>query len=117
MRKLILVMVVVIAIAGCGCMDRSDTEIIQTPILTPTPTPTPIPVESGVRTIDITVNYKVETMGIILYEDSYAYRLENTPMTDDEIRVMVGEKVKEVAQDKNVNLDWITYNCSIEVVR
>lgn len=117
MKKLILVMVIMVVIAGCGCIDIFKIEVIQTPTPSPLPTPTPVPINPEVRTVDITVDYKVESLGITLYDDSYTYRLENTTMTDDEIRVKVGEKVREVAQDKNIKPDWVTYECLIEVVR
>ena len=120
-------MVVMVVVMGCGCLDIFKIEVIQTPTPTPSytssptspsvPTITPIPIEPEVRTVDITVNYKVESLGMTLYDDSYAYRLENTTMTDDEIRVKVGEKVREVAQDKNIDPDWVSYECLIEVVR
>ena len=118
-------MVVMVVVMGCGCLDIFRIEVIQTPTPTPSPTPssiptitpTPIPINPEVRTVDITVDYKVKSLGITLHDDSYTYRLENTTMTDDEIRVKVGEKVREVAQDKNINPDWVTYECLIEVVR
>jgi len=119
-KKLFLMIVVIITIAGSGCLDIFDMEIIQTPtpvptpIVTPIPTTIPTPAEPEVRTVDITVDYKVKSLGITLYDDSYTYRLENTTMTDDEIRVEVGKKVEEVAQDKKVDMDWVSYECSIE---
>ena len=126
----ILVMLVVVVVMGCGCLDIFRIEVI-TPTPTPSPTPsytssptspsaptiTPISINPEVRTVDITVDYKVKSLGITLYDDSYTYRLENTTMKDDEIRVKVDKKVREVAQDKNINPDWVTYKCSIEVVR
>ena len=129
MKKVILVMLVMVVVMGCGCLDIFRIEVIQTPTPTPTPsytssptspsvpTITPIPINPEVRTVDITVDYKVKSLGITLYDDSYTYRLENTTMTDDEILVKVDEKVREVAQDKNINPDWVTYECLIEVVR
>ena len=125
MKKLILVMVVMVVVMGSGCLDIFKIEVIQTPTPTPSPTPssiptiipTPIPINPEVRTVDITVDYKVESLGITLYDDSYTYRLENTTMTDDEIRVKVDEKVKKVSQDKSINPDWVTYECLIVLVK
>ena len=124
-KKLFLAMVVLVAIAGCGCIDIFKKEVIQTPTPIPTPistststpSPTPVPINPEVRTVDITVDYEVKSLGITLYDDSYTYRLENTTMTDDEIQVKVGEKVREVAQDKNIDPDRVTYECLIVVVR
>ena len=120
-KKLFLAMVVLVAIAGCGCIDIFKIEVIQTPTPIPTPVlmhiPTPVPINPELRTVDITVDYEVKSLGITLYDDSYTYRLENTTMTDDEIQVKVGEKVREVAQDKNIDPDRVTYECLIVVVR
>ncbi|MCK4526187.1 hypothetical protein KAW18_02350 [candidate division WOR-3 bacterium] len=125
MKKLILAMVIMVVIVGSGCIDIFKIEVIQTPTPIPTPistststpSPTPVPINPEVRTVDITVNYEVKSLGITLYDDSYTYRLENTTMTDDEIQVKVGEKVREVAQDKNIDPDRVTYECLIVVVR
>ena len=116
-KKLFLAMVVLVAIAGCGCIDIFKIEVIQTPTPIPLPIPTPPPINPELRTVDITVDYEVKSLGITLYDDSYTYRLENTTMTDDEIQVKVGEKVREVAQDKNIDPDRVTYECLIVVVR
>ncbi len=73
-------------------------------------------VKSAVRTVDITVDYTVKKIGITLYEGSYTYTLEDTLMTDNEIYDMVEVKVREIAIEKGVNPDWVTYKCSIEVL-
>lgn len=113
MKKLILAMVIVIVITAIsGCIFNPNTEIVPTP----TPTPTPTPMEPEVRDVDVIVDYTVKKFGVRLHSGNYTYRLNNTMMTDDEIRTMVDEKVKEISQDRNINPDWIDYVCLINVL-
>lgn len=115
-EKIVLVALVLMAAMCVGCVDTPGEMVVPTPV--PTPMSAPIPmstseIEPVVRTVDITVDYTVKKLGITLYKDSYTYKLENTTMSDGEIRSMVQEKINELAADYNINPDCVAYECSI----
>lgn len=117
-EKIVLVALVLTAAMCVGCVDTPVEMVVPTPVPTPTPMSAQIPtstpeIEPVVRTVDITVDYTVKKLGITLYKDSYTYKLENTTMSDSEIRSMVQEKINEIAADYNINPDCVAYECSI----